>query len=221
MTGTGKVLAAAIVSGIAVIVLKPHMASMPPAATVSAIAAQTVRPDETPIGAARSIYAGFELNAARHPDERGYISFGDTNCKNPKDKTTCTHDSKALVLKYQDKSLSVRTARDRFLEHTRDVVPFIFKNFPEADSVLIAAFTDFVDVRGNDTNHELFTIRIDRRNSDATNWNNVSLNNIMTFAEAYWQHQLATKELGDPNAERTERAINEAFDCSSGLCYPR
>jgi hypothetical protein len=115
----------------------------------------------------------------------------------------------------------VRTARRDFLERTSRVVPLIFKNFPEADAVMIRAYTDFIDVRGNTSNKPLITIRIDRRNSDATNWDRVDLDNIMKFADVYWQHHEVTKELGDPNAERTEREFNEAWDCSTGLCYPR
>jgi hypothetical protein len=167
----------------------------------------------TPLDAARSVYAGFD-----QIDNPLYNNFT-LHCERPR-PAECEH-GKLIVLKYQDKSVSVRSARQTFLERTRDVVPLILKSFSDVDSVAIRAYSDFVDIRGNESNDILISIRIDRKNSDATNWAKVSLDNIPRFADTYWQHQSVTKELGDPSEERRRLELEKNWDCSSGLCYPR
>src|SRR5262249_16204091 len=169
----------------------------------------------TPLDAARSVYAGFELV----PDKNAYGGRDPTytrysvNCEYPPDFAPAKcQDGKILVLKYHDKVFSVESARRSLLERVRDVVPLVLKNFPEADGVIIGVYSDFVDIHGNNSVDKLFTVRIDRKNSEATNWPNVELDNIMKFADVYWQHKSVTKKLGDPNEERNERLAREAAE---------
>jgi hypothetical protein len=147
----------------------PHSAPSPSVA----IAAEPLVAAEpkTPLDVARSVFAGFESV----PDDNKF-SF-----------------------KYQDKRWhSDKTERDAFLKRTRDLVPLIFEKFPEADSVIIEAYTDFVDIRGNEFNEQVFSVLIDRKNSDSTNWANVKLDDIMEFAD-YWQSPAV--KLGFPREE--------------------
>jgi hypothetical protein len=159
-----------------------HAASPGSVPTSVAIAAEPIAVGITPLDVARYVFAGFEL-----------ISEDNYNV-----------GKKTFRFRYQDESWhSLETARHLFLKRTRDLVPLIFKQFPEADSVLIEAYADdFVDIRGNVSNGELFAVQIDRNNSDSTNWKNVKLDNIMKFADTYYQHPSVTKNLDDPSFKK-------------------
>jgi flagellar biosynthesis GTPase FlhF len=165
----------------------------------------------TPLDAARSVYVRFELV----PDERAYdrdptYTGYSLDCEYPKGAPAKCNYGKILALKYYEKTFSIESARRNFLERTRDVVPLILKNFPEADGVIVRAYGDFVNLRGNDSIDMSFSIRIDRKNSDSTNWSNVKLDNIMKFADVYWQHQSVTDKLGKP--PKKEEATKPYYD---------
>jgi hypothetical protein len=156
----------------------PHSATIPSVAIATEPVAAAE--PETPLDVAHSVFAGFELRVV---PENG-------------------QDFKKLFKFSYQSRYSEETARHIFLERTRNLVPLVFKKFPEADSIFIEACGDFVDIRGNKRNDVIFFVRIERDNSDTTNWSDVKPDNIMKFADTYLQDRSVTGKLGGPNGER-------------------
>lgn len=238
----GALVGALFVGGFAAVGAQMSHASpaepIKPTAT-SVVAAEKPNPCATAkaLDCARSVYSKFELAPGpgwtfsgdrKHPSydpDTGYSVWENSlNCVweyvryndfAPKSKG-CTARGNMLTLSYHDSS-SAEMARNALLQRVKDVVPLIMRNFPEIDSVSIDVYSDFVDLKGNEKKSKMFGIRIDRRTADSTNWPNVRTDNIMKFAEVFWQHNAVEKELGNPNADKdqemTDRCIRSGF-CS-------
>jgi hypothetical protein len=187
---------------------------------------------------ARSVYSKFELAPGpgwngsedrKYPGynpETGYSVWEKSlNCEwyyssytdfAPKSKG-CTERGNMLTLSYHDgATISAKASRDALLQRVKEVVPLLMKNFPEIDSVSIDVYSDFVDIKGNEKVDKMFGVRIDRRTADSTNWPNIKTDNIMKFAEVFYQHRAVTKELGNANAEKDQESIDRCI--RSGFC---
>jgi hypothetical protein len=108
-----------------------------------------------------------------------------------KNKATATGhvDGYKLYITFSlDPVITLWTATYGFHRTVKRIVPKVFAQFPQINSVTISGKATFHDIRGNDSVDNAFIVSFMRESSSTIKWDNIDPDNILRLAGAYWSN---------------------------------
>lgn len=85
-------------------------------------------------------------------------------------------------------ALTVSTTKSTFNLQTSEIVPKVFKRFPDIQQIEITGIGSFRDARGHESIDPALRVKFTRVNADTVNWEKVYSADIPKIADRFWMH---------------------------------